>query len=62
MVMTSIEAVQCLLSMGLSKYAIAKSIGAFPVSVDQWLAGTRMSIKYITKMKEIHGLTINDTL
>ena len=46
---------------GLSKYAFAKSLGAYPVSVNQWLRGTRMSEAFADKFEESYGIKINDT-
>ena len=60
--MTSAEAIQKLVSRGLSKYAIAKSLGAFPVSVDHWLTGVKMSEKYRVKLEAQWGLHVDDSV
>ena len=60
--MTSAEAIQNLVSRGLSKYAIAKSLGAFPVSVDHWLTGVKMSEKYRYKVEVLWGMHVDDTV
>ena len=60
--MTSAEAIQNLVSRGLSKYAIAKSLGAFPVSVDHWLNGVKMSEKYRVKIEVLWGLHVDDSV
>ena len=60
--MTSVEAIQNLVARGLSKYAIAKSLGAFPVSIDHWLSGVKMSEKYKLKMKKRWGINVDDTV
>jgi len=55
-------AVEEVLDTGLSKYALAKALGCFPVSVNQWLRGTKMSDKYSDKFTELYGITIDDTV
>ena len=56
------EAVEHVLATkGLSKYALAQSLGAYPISVNQWLRGTRMSEPFAEQFEEIYGITIDDT-
>lgn len=56
------QAVQLVLdTKGLSKYALAQSLGAYPISVNQWLRGTRMSQPFADKFEELYGITIDDT-
>ena len=60
--MTSADLVRKLISDGLSKYAIAKSIGAFPTSVDHWLAGAKMSDKYREQVNIVWGIKVDDSV
>ena len=46
---------------GLSKYALAKSLDAYPISVNQWLRGTRMSEPFAELFEELYGIKIDDT-
>jgi len=57
------EAVATVLASGLSKYALAKSLGcAGTVSVNQWLANTKMSDKFTDKFKALYGIEIDDSI
>lgn len=56
------EAVSFVLNAkGLTKYALAKSLGSAPVSVNQWLRGTRMSAAKAEKFKQLYIIEIEDT-
>lgn len=56
------EAVQFVLgSKGLTKYALAKSLNAAPVSVNQWLRGTRMSATKAALFKKLYFIEIENT-
>lgn len=43
-----------------SKYRLAQSLGAAAASVNQWLAGTRMSKAYADKFKEQYSIEVTD--
>lgn len=56
------EAVEFVLNAkGLTKYALAKSLGVAPVSVNQWLRGTRMSASKAMLFKELYFIEIENT-
>lgn len=59
--MTSKEAIEHLMATGLSKYRIAKSLGLAPVSINQYLSGTKMSVQTAAKLASVHGLVITDS-
>ena len=55
------EAVEQVLASGLSKYALAKSLNcAGAVSVNQWLANTKMSSAFVDKFEVLYGIRISD--
>lgn len=55
------EAVEFVLNAkGLTKYALAKSLKAAPVSVNQWLRGTRMSAPKALLFKKLYLIEIED--
>lgn len=47
-------------SKKLSKYALAKSLNSAPVSVNQWLRGTRMSLAKAELFKQLYIVEIED--
>lgn len=54
------EAVEYLIGKGLTKYRIAKTLGITPVSINQYLNGTKASEK-TAKLFETHfGIIISD--
>lgn len=56
------EAVEFILaSKGLTKYALAKSLRVAPVSVNQWLRGTRMSTAVAERFKTLYIINIENT-
>lgn len=56
------EAVEFVLkAKGLTKYALAKSLNAAPVSVNQWLRGTRMSVSKAKLFKQLYLIDIENT-
>lgn len=56
------EAVEFVLNAkGLTKYALAKSLNAAPVSVNQWLRGTRMSASKAKLFKKLYFIEIENT-
>lgn len=57
---TTKEAVNILISRGMSKYRIAKELDMSPVSVNHWLSKTAMSEKTAAKVKELFGIEITD--
>lgn len=61
MVMLTKDAVQTVLSQGFTKYALAKQLGCNPVSINQWLRGTRMSAVYADKVELLFNITVTDT-
>lgn len=46
----------------LTKYALAKQLGAAPPSVDQWLRRTRMSKAYALKFYSLFKVQITDAV
>lgn len=60
--MTTKEAIEHELSKGITKYRIAQLLHCAPVSVNQWLRGTKMSDMYKDKFKEVFGVEIDDSL
>lgn len=46
----------------LSKYALAKKMGAQPPSVDQWLRRTRMSKAYALKFYQLFKVQVTDAV
>lgn len=60
--MTTREALEAVLARGVTKYRIAKDLGASPVSVHQWLRTTRMSKPYAARMEKLYGITITDAV
>lgn len=61
--MTTAQAVNyVLVREGLSKYRLAKILGCAPVSVNQWLRGTKMSDFYKHSMFNTFGVKIDDSL
>jgi len=56
------EAVEFVLNAkGLTKYALAKSLKSAPVSVNQWLRGTRMSTSKAMLFKKLYFIEIENT-
>ena len=56
------EAVEYVLNAkGLTKYALAKSLKSAPVSVNQWLRGTRMSASKAMLFKKLYFIEIENT-
>ena len=47
---------------GISKYRMSQDMGCAPISVNQWLSGTKMCAAYREKFKELYGVTINDAV
>lgn len=61
MEMLTKEAVQFVLdSKRMSKYALAKSLKSAPVSVNQWLSGTRMTAAKAELFKQLYVIQIED--
>jgi hypothetical protein len=61
--MNTKEAVEhILLDQGISKYKLAQEMGAFPVSVNQWLSGTKMSDVNRALFFVVYGVRIDDSL
>lgn len=59
--MKTIDAVQHILdTTGMSKYALAKSIGLTPPSVDQYLKGVRMSQPTADKFFTVYNIKVTD--
>ena len=58
--MTTTEAINSILTSGRTKYSVAKELGCHPVSINQWLRGTKMSKEYADKVVELHGIKIDD--
>ncbi len=55
------EAVEFVLNAkGLTKYALAKSLKSAPVSVNQWLRGTRMSASKAMLFKQLYFIEIEN--
>lgn len=56
------EAIEFVLNTkGLTKYALAKSLGVAPVSVNQWLRGTRMSTAVAKRFRILYTIDIENT-
>ncbi len=47
---------------GLTKYALAQSLGCAPVSIDQWLKRTRMSKAYAEIFYKKYKVVVNDSV
>lgn len=45
----------------ITKYALAKSLGVAPVSVNQWLRGTRMSASKAELFKKVYLIEIENS-
>ena len=59
--MNTKEAVQKVLDdNNFSKYELAQRLTCAPVSIDQWLRGTKMSIGYRNIFLDKFGVEIND--
>ena len=59
--MTTNQAIEYLLrTYGWSKYKLAQRIGCAPVSIDQWLKGTKMGAQYRAIVKRKFGVEVND--
>lgn len=60
--MTSQEAIKYILNTGLaqSKYALAKMFGVQPITIDNWLKGSKMSIKIADIMTFMFDICITD--
>lgn len=54
------EAVEYLISTGLTKYRIAKTLGITPVSINQYLNGTKVSAKTAGLFKSHFSIDISD--
>jgi predicted transcriptional regulator len=59
---TSDAVAKVLLERGLSKYALAKSLNVFPVSINQWLKGTRMSERIADEFERLYKIKITNTV
>lgn len=57
---TKLAVLEVLKTRGLTKYALAKRLGCHPVSINQWLANTRMSADYANKFERLFGVEIDD--
>lgn len=59
--MNTADAVATVLSERMfTKYRLAQSMGATATSINQWLAGTRMSGAYAAKFKEQFSIEVTD--
>lgn len=59
---TSEAVLEVLQTRNLSKYRLAKDLGVVSsTSINQWLAGTRMSDTVAKKFKELYGIEICDS-
>lgn len=58
---TSQQAIVILVGRGLSKYRIAKSLGVAPVSINHWLANTKMSEANAEKMLKVFNIEVTDS-
>lgn len=58
--MKTAEFVRTILASGITKYRLAKSLGLAPVSVNQYLRGTRMSRATANKVLEVYNISITD--
>lgn len=47
---------------GLTKYALAQSLGCAPVSIDQWLGRTRMSRAYANRFYQLYKVQVVDAV
>ena len=47
---------------GITKYRMARDMDSFPVSVSQWLTGTKMSAPNRARFLALYGVEIDDTL
>ena len=45
---------------GITKYKMAQEMDAFPISINQWLSGTKMSDPNRVLFLALYGVTIND--
>lgn len=61
--MTTEQAITYLLNtLNCSKYELAQRIGCAPVSINQWLRGTKMGPQYRKELNERFGVVVDDCL
>lgn len=59
--MTTKDAVaKVLVDRGITKYRMAKDMDAFPISVNQWLSGTKMNDQNRVLFLALYGVAIDD--
>lgn len=59
--MTTKDAVaKVLADRGITKYRMAMQMDAFPISISQWLTGTKMSDPNRVLFLALYGVVIND--
>ena len=60
--MTTKEAIESMLVQDMTKYQLAKTMGCAPISINQWLRGTKMSDYYRHIFYKRFGIEIDDTV